>query len=106
METQDPVSKSKPVRYLGLAFAAMVALQGYLSTIDGIPKWVLLVIGGVIIVGTAVGVGQTEARTVPFKNVAARVVDETGLTLAGPAAEPTAGLKVGDAVQVTTLPAN
>jgi len=109
METQDPVSKSKPVLYLGTVLAVLVAVQGYIATIDGIPDWVKLVIGGVIVVLT-VGLSKfTELLTVPYKNVVARVVDDpksdvAGSAIAGPAAKNTAGVATGDLVQVTALP--
>jgi hypothetical protein len=104
MATQDPVSKSKPVRLFGTILAVLVAAQAYTATIDAVPDWVKWVIGGAIVLITA-GLGYwTQGQTVPFANVAARVVDETGEVIAGPAAEPVAGVATGDAVQVTTLP--
>lgn len=95
---QTPVSSSKPVRILGTGLAILVGIQGYISTIEGIPDWVKLLIGGVIIVLT-IGLSKwTENQTVPYTNVAARYIDQTGQTVAGPAAEP---VKVNQPVDVT-----
>lgn len=105
METQEPVSASKPVRVLGTILAVLAALSGYVATIDAVPDWVKLVIAGLVVLLT-VGLSKwTENQTVPFKNVAARVIDQTGRVIAGPAAEPTAGVVSGESVQVTSLPA-
>lgn len=105
METQEPVSASKPVRVLGTILAVLAALSGYIATIDTVPDWVKLVIAGAVVVLTVGLAKWTENQTVPFKNVAARVVDQTGKIIAGPAAEPNAGVASGEAVQVTSLPA-
>jgi hypothetical protein len=99
-EVQTPVSASKPVRVLGTVLAVLVAVQGYLATIDGIPDWVKLVIGGVTVVLT-VGLSKwTENKTVPYENVAARYIDQTGEIVAGPASDQR--IPNGTVVSVTT----
>ena len=106
METQDPVSKSKPVRLLGTVLAVLIAASAYMATLDAVPDWVKLAVGGLVVIITAGLTSWTQGQTVPFANVAARYVDETGQLIAGPAAKPSAGVATGDAVRVTTLPPN
>lgn len=101
---QVPASKAKPVRVLGTILAILVAAQGYTATLDQVPDWVKLVIGGAIVIIAAGMTFWTEGQTVPYGNVAARVVDQTGQVVAGPAAKPYAGVETGDAVQVTATP--
>lgn len=101
-----PASKSKPVVILGGIAAACTALVGVLATIEGVPPLVTAVIAGIATVSLAVAGYLTQNVTVPLKNVAARYVDQTGQTVAGPAAELVSGATTGDAVQVTpTSPA-
>lgn len=103
MNTQLParmVSESKPVRVLGTVLAVLVALQGYVSTIDAVPTWAKLVLGGAILL-TTVGLARwTQSQVTPWEAVAAKVTPD-GQIVSGPA-DP--GRPNGAAVSVVADP--
>lgn len=78
-------STSKPVLYLALAVSGAAALTGVLAAVDGVPRWVLIVLAAIIAVGSAWGGILTGQRTVPWADTAAKRTP-SGAIILGPAA--------------------
>jgi hypothetical protein len=90
---------------LASVVAGTSALTGVLAAVDTVPRWVLIALAGVTAVGTAVGGQITQARTVPWVDVAAKRVEVDGDThvVAGPATT----VRTGAPVDVTpAVPGN
>jgi hypothetical protein len=99
-EIQQPVSESKPIRLLGTVLSILVAGSAYIATINQIPDWVKLLVGGLVVLITAGMARWAQGRTVPYENVKSRYIDETGETVAGPAAEVKTGTVVAEPVPI------
>jgi hypothetical protein len=89
-EDQQPVSRSKPVRLLfAVAAGATIVSTGLPVITPDRFDWIGAAVGLVALVITGAVTAYTEGQTVPFKNVAARKLDQganAGQTVAGPAA--------------------
>lgn len=97
-------SEPKPVRLLYSVAAAFAALTTVLAAIDGVPRWLVAAIAGVSVVLTA-GLGRwVQGQTAPWANVKALYIDESGKTVAGPAAELKTGTVVEEPVAVGPSP--
>jgi hypothetical protein len=88
-DQQQPVSRSKPVRLLfAVAAGATVISTGLPVITPDQYDWIGAAVGLVALVITGAVTAYTEGQTVPFKNVAARKLDDgpkAGQTVAGPA---------------------
>lgn len=88
-------NESKPVRLLYSIVAALGTAVTVLAAVEGVPRWIVIVVAGVATILTA-GLGRfTETKTVPLANTKSIYIDSTGQTVAGPAAE----LKTGTVVE-------
>lgn len=88
-------SQSKPVLVLTALAAVCTVIVGALSTINGLPTWVVPAVAVVGVVATTIGGVLTKGQVTPWKDVAAKVTP-LGVTVAGPAAD----VRTGSAVDV------
>lgn len=99
---QPPVSKSRPVRTLFAVAAGAAVLAGGLPQITPDDwDWIGGAVGLVGLVITAAVTKFTEDKTVPYANAKAIVNDETGETVAGPAADLPTGTVVQEPKALT-----
>ena len=94
--TPLPVSDSKPVLVLGAIATGGTALLTTLAVVSGVPAWLVIVVGALVSVSTAVGGYLAQKTTAPWKNVDRLYVDQTGQTVAGPASPLPTGTVVAD----------
>ncbi|MGZ0150674.1 hypothetical protein ACXJJ3_26690 [Kribbella sp. WER1] len=84
---------TRPVMALAATVAGASALTGVLAATPEVPRWLLVALAGVTAVGTAVGGIVTQTQTAPWKEVAARKLQD-GTVVAGPASSVTTGATV------------
>ena len=88
---------------LASVVAGASALTGVLAAVPDVPRWVLIVLAGIIAVGSAVGGVITNQRTAPWADVAALRIGPSGRGVAdGPiVAGPASDVRTGAAVEIT-----